>query len=190
MQRSMRAKRRHGYTLVEVMMAIAILAVGATGIMGLQQAATRGNQEANEMGTATRIAEMWLDRFRLDALNWRPGGPGIASVAATFANTQYMRLMPTAGGTGWFVPPAGAGLPAAATLGFNGNPSAGGTMHYCTQAQINWVRPGTTMRADVRVFWRRRQWTSAAGAEVCPLAPNRIDYHMVNATTVLRWTPT
>jgi type IV pilus assembly protein PilV len=184
------AKARAGYTLVEVMLAMAILAIGATGIMSLQQASIRGNQEANSMGTATRISQMWLDRFRLDALNWRQGGVGVVPVAATFANTRYMRGMPAAGGTGWFAPVAAsaAGLPDAVLLGYNGNPTAGGTIHYCTQTQLNWVRPGTTIRADVRVYWRRRQWT-AVGTEVCPVAPDRIDFHMVQASTLLRYTP-
>lgn len=191
--RAHRRSRTQGYTLVEVMMAMAILAVGATGIMSLQTAATRGNQEANEMGTATRISEWWLDRLRLDALNWRIGGAGTLPSPAMFANTQYMRAMPAVGGTPWFVPAAAtaaAGLPDANRLGFNGNPgTAAGTAHFCTQAQLTWVYPGSALRADVRVFWRRRQWTSAAGAEACPAAPDRLDFHMVSASTILRYTP-
>ncbi len=191
--RAHRRSRTQGYTLVEVMMAMAILAVGATGIMSLQTAATRGNQEANEMGTATRISEWWLDRLRLDALNWRLGGPGALPSPAMFANTQYMGAMPAVGGTAWFVPTettAAAGLPDANQLGFNGNPgTAAGTVHFCTQVQLTWVYPGTALRADVRVFWRRRQWTSTAGVAACPEVPPRLDFHVVSASTILRYTP-
>lgn len=184
-----RRSRTGGYTLVEVMMAMAILAVGATGIMSLQTAATRGNQEANEMGTATRISEWWLDRLRLDALNWRIGGPGVLPSPAMMANTVYLNAMPAVGGTGWFVPTAPGALLAGNELGFNGNPAAGaGTVHFCTQAQLTWMYPGTALRADVRVFWRRRQWTSAAGAAACPAVPPRLDFHMVSASTILRYT--
>ena len=172
-------------------MAMAILAIGATGIMSLQQAATRGNEEAAAMGTATRIAEMWLDRLRLDALNWRQGGPGVAALPIAFADTQYLRALPAVGGTPWAFPVAAtaASLPAANQLGWNGNPQGAGPIHFCTQTRFNWVRPGTTLRSDVRVYWRRRQWSSGAGADVCPVNPNRLDYHMVSASTLLRYTP-
>lgn len=185
-----RRSRTDGYTLVEVMMAMAILAVGATGIMSLQTAATRGNQEANEMGTATRISEWWLDRLRVDALNWQIGGPGVLPSPAMFANTLYLDAMPAVGGTGWFAPNEAGVLFAGHELGFNGNPAGGaGIVHFCTHAQLTWVYPGTAMRADVRVFWRRRQWTSAAGAAACPAVPPRLDFHMVSASTILRYTP-
>ena len=183
-----------GYTLVEVMLAVGILAVGATGILGLQGAAIRGNQEANEYATATRTVEMWLDRYRMDSLAWRTGGSGTLPSAALFSATEYMRGMPAAGASGWVAPPAAtAGSFAAATqLSFHGNPSppAGApTPVFCTQANLAWVYDGTAVRVDVRTFWRRRGWQNTEGALNCPVAPNRADYHIVQASTLLRWTP-
>ncbi len=189
-----RSRRRAGYTLVEVMLAVAILAVGATGILGLQTAAIRGNQEANEYATATRTVEMWLDRYRMDALAWRTGGSGTLPSAALFSSTEFMRSMPAAGASGWLAPPAArvASFRPAAQLSFHGNPQApvgAPTPVFCTQSNLSWVYDGTTVRVDVRTFWRRRGWQNSAGALACPNAPSRVDYHIVQASTLIRWTP-
>ncbi|GAB4204172.1 MAG: hypothetical protein OHK0013_18900 [Sandaracinaceae bacterium] len=189
-----RRSRRVGYTLVEVMLAVAVLAVGATAILGLQEAAIRGNQEANEHAVATRIAEMWLDRFRIDALSWTQGGSGVMPSPAMFAQTQFMRAMPAAGSTGFFFPaPATPGtFTPAAALSFQGNPNGAPgspTPIYCTQANLSWVYPGTAIRVDVRVYWPRRSWMAGANRLECPAAPAIDQYHMVSAATVLRWTP-
>jgi type IV pilus assembly protein PilV len=191
--RSRRGARAAGYTLVEVMLAVAVLAVGATAILGLQEAAIRGNQEANEHAIATRIAELWLDRLRLDALSWTQGGAGALPSTAMFAQTQFLNIMPAAGATG-FVPvpePVGAYAPARG-LSFQGNPNAAPgapTPVYCTQMNLAWVYPGTAIRADVRVFWPRRSWINGVTTLDCPAAPALEQYHMVSAATVLRWTP-
>jgi type IV pilus assembly protein PilV len=186
---------RRGYTLVEVMLAIGVMAVGATAILGLQQAAIRGNQEANEYAVATRTAEMWLDRFRLDALSWNQGGAGATAGPGTFAATQFMRMMPPTGATPWFEPvPATAGSYLPATrLAFQGNPSppAGSPGPvYCTQAQLSWVYPATAIRVDVRVFWMRRGPGAAAVINCAnPPDPTGVTHRVVAASTVIRWTP-
>lgn len=189
-----RAASVAGYTLVEVMLAVAILAVGATGILGLQAAAIRGNQEANEFATATRTVELWLDRYRMDALAWRTGGAGTLPSSALFASTEFMQAMPTVGSSGWVAPPAArpGSFGPATQLSFHGNPSAAPgapTPVYCTQANMSWVYDGTAVRIDVRTFWRRRGWQNTEGALNCPAAPNRSDYHIVQASTLVRWTP-
>lgn len=189
----MRTRKNEGYTLVEVMMAVAILAVGATGILGLQGMAIRGNQEANEYATATRTVEMWLDRYRMDALAWRSGGPGVLASPVLMASTELMTAMPAAGGTGWHFPTTtSAAFPAATQLSFHGNPRAAPgapTPIFCTQANLQWLYDATALRVDVRTFWRRRGVASGATTLTCPAVPNRLDYHIVAGSTLVRWTP-
>lgn len=188
-----RRRSRAGFNLVEVMMAVAILAVGATGILGLQTAAIRGNQEANEYATATRTVEFWLDRYRLDALAWRQGGSGTLPSPVLLANTELLRVIPAAGGTGWIVPTTTSPtFPAASQLSFNGNPlppPGAPTPIFCTQSNLRWVYDATAIRVDVRTFWRRRGYTATATALACPAAPDRVNYHIVQASTLVRWTP-
>jgi len=152
--------RRRGFTLIEVAMAMAIMTVGAVGIMALQQASTRGNQTARQTSTATEVNRVWLERFRRDALMWNNPQPGGRAM------TQYLTLLPAGpGATGWFVPtPADVNESYAFdwfgrdTRNFDavnvgsGNPRAA---HYCTQAQLTWVVPERVARADVRTWWWR-----------------------------------
>lgn len=190
-----RVGARLGFNLVEVMMAVAILAVGATGILGLQTAAIRGNQEANEYATATRTVELWLERYRLDALAWRQGGAGTLPSPVLLANTELLRVMPAVGGTGWIEPTmTSPAFPAASRLSFNGNPlpaPGAPTPIFCTQANLRWVYDATAIRVDVRTLWRRRAYTSTATTLVCPGAGvvDRLTYHMVQASTLVRWNP-
>lgn len=176
-------------------MALGILAVGATGIIGLQQATIRGNQEANEFATATRTAEMWLDRYRMDALAWRSGGSGTLPSPVLFSATELMQGMPAVGSTGWHFPAAvrPGSFPPASQLSFHGNPSpapGSPTPIFCTQANLTWVYDATAIRVDVRVAWRRRGFAAAgATALACPAAPDRRDYHFVQASTLVRWNP-
>jgi hypothetical protein len=60
---------------------------------------------------------------------------------------------------------------------------------FCTQSRLRWVYDGTAIRVDVRTFWRRRGPTSTEGALVCPDAPDRLNYHVVQGSTLVRWTP-
>jgi type IV pilus assembly protein PilV len=186
-----RRRSRAGFNLVEVMMAVAILAVGATGILGLQTAAIRGNQEANEFATATRTVELWIDRYRLDALAWRQGGPGVLPGPAILANTELLQAVTVT--PGWQVPTTTSlTFPAASQLSFNGNPNpapGAPVPVFCTQSRLRWVYDGTAIRVDVRTFWRRRGPTSTDGALVCPDAPDRLNYHVVQGSTLVRWTP-
>ena len=59
-----------GYTLVEVMAAIAIMGAGLLGIISLQGAAVAANSRANQITIATNLARRWQDRLR------RGGGSG------------------------------------------------------------------------------------------------------------------
>ncbi len=193
-RRRFAAGARAGYTLVEVMLALGVLAVGATAILGLQQAAIRGNQEANEYATATRVAELWLERFRMDSLSWTTGGSNAVPSPTLLANTQLMQGLTGPGTTGWFQPvvAAPAAFPAASQLSMHGNPlpAPGPPIPvFCTQANLTWVYNSTALRADVRVFWPRRDWIAGANRLGCPAVPDPFQYHMVSASTLLRWTP-
>ncbi|MCS6857819.1 MAG: prepilin-type N-terminal cleavage/methylation domain-containing protein [Deltaproteobacteria bacterium] len=186
--------RGHGFNLVEVMVAVGVLAVGATGILGIQVAAIRGNQEAQEMATASRIVEMWLERFRLDALGWGPGG------VAGLANASYLRAIPATGTTGWFEPvstnPAFRfPLPDAHVLPYTGNPSAApGAPQpvFCTQVNLQWVYNGSAIRVDVRTYWRKRGPAGVRGPLACNAGREAIDltqFHVVRGSTLVRWNP-
>jgi prepilin-type N-terminal cleavage/methylation domain-containing protein len=146
-----RKRRREGYTLIEVMMAIAIMMVGAVGIMALQKATVLGTSEANEHSIATAITRTWIERIRQDAISWQT--PGAAGVAGT----TFLSAAPAAETTegDWLSPvPAVAGR----SHGFDafGNDTvAAGSMKYCTNVRYMWLGGQTAMRVDVRTWWHR-----------------------------------
>lgn len=193
--------RRSGYTLVEVMMAIAIMTAGTVGVFSLQRAAAVGNLEARQMSTATMIARTWLERLKRDALRWTAGSTSAAGVNLT--GTTYLASVPApATAPTWFTPVPPSLLVESYAFDHYGRdvtpPSA--LIAYCAQMRLSWVYPGQTIRGDVRVWWHRHSSGSdtnvgdASAYLNCGVGNeaaigNDVRVRMVNATTLIRWVP-
>jgi prepilin-type N-terminal cleavage/methylation domain-containing protein len=160
-----RSAKKRGYTLVEVMVAIAVMAIGVTGILSMQNAAVLANRRAQEVTMATSLARRWQEILRTDALGWnRPSQR--STVADLGSDTRHLcGLVGCGGGAGqvdqWFVP--------AATLP-NESPAydhwgrevavAAPEAKYCVNVRLNWLRQPSlnpvdqgVIRAEVRVWW-------------------------------------
>ena len=72
MTKAARAARRtsRGYTMIEVLMGMAILAVGASGVVALQKVTVLGVTHGRNINTATSIAAAHLEAMRADAQRW------------------------------------------------------------------------------------------------------------------------
>ncbi|MBC7170925.1 MAG: prepilin-type N-terminal cleavage/methylation domain-containing protein [Polyangiaceae bacterium] len=197
-----RKKQRAGFTLLEVMIAVGLMTVGALAIMAMQQAATRGNIEARQIGTATDITSRWVERLRREAIGWNQTGETVPAAAGTLAaingapNTWFRAPAATFAGD---VGPAfdWMGLPLA-------NP-AGQAISYCTFVRLRWVSTGSSMRADVLTWWHRRGAggdpaisdlslfaNCGEGVEanvIANLGSSTTVLRSVSASTLLRWTP-
>ena len=68
--RTKTSKSESGYSLIEVMMALAILAVGTTGVIALQKVSLVGNTNARMGDAARQVAGTWVERLKADALTW------------------------------------------------------------------------------------------------------------------------
>jgi len=153
----MRARPARGYTVVEVMMALAVLTLGAGGVIAMQKATLVANTNARNLVAANAVAQAWVERLRVDALAWNePGGvPDLGN------DTLWLKSV----GNGWFTPPASqtpglpSGAPQADVMGsdvFAGDPSAPA---FCTQMRL--VRISTdpnssffrVIRVEVAVYW-------------------------------------
>ncbi len=196
-----------GFTLIEVMMALAVMTVGAVGLLSLQSATTRGNAEARAMTVANQVNQLWLERLRRDALRWTSPDP---TALRSAAGPRFLRNAPLPGGgwSGWFAPVDPApepGAPVSAGFDYRGIDTLDpNEMAYCTHVNLRWVDPGQTLRADVRTFWHRRgHGTDAAfsdlrlfrgcavGAEdgvTAELDSPAPRLHAVRGSVVLRWT--
>ena len=63
-------KASRGYSIIEVMMAMAILAVGTTGVIALQKVSLVGNTNARVADAARQVAGTWVERLKTDSLTW------------------------------------------------------------------------------------------------------------------------
>jgi len=189
-----------GYTLIEVMMAIAVMTIGAVGIMALTQASTRGNLEARQITTATQIANLWVERIKRDSLNWNVGGSTAA--AADLTRTRYLGAVPAPAATPAWGTPTGVPIGESFAFDFTGRDTAAAAeQEYCVNTRMQWVFPGQAIRADVRVWWHRRgvgdpnsadgriyrSPICGIGSEAAITGDNRL--RSVYASTVVRWVP-
>jgi prepilin-type N-terminal cleavage/methylation domain-containing protein len=176
--RSARLRSQRGYTLIEVMVAIAISAIGISGIVAMQSATARSNQDAHETQVATMFARTWIERIKRDAVMWTAAGnpaPGVIFAGRNLglANSGNYFVPDAPNNDAWGVPIPMAGAPESPGANFHGVdvgaqdrllPGApvvqNADIYYCVNtkfAQIHVVGGLTNaMRADVRVWWSRK----------------------------------
>jgi type IV pilus assembly protein PilV len=145
---------------MEVMMSLAILGIGASGVIAVQKATLLANTNAKNLATANFIAESWIERLRTDALQWNdPAGvPDLAS------DTQFLKVASV--NPVWVIPPtvvpiggSDADVVGAEKLPTDPTPIAASA--FCTQLRLTLFDPNTLssyrklIRTEVRVIWAR-----------------------------------
>ena len=196
-----RRRQGRGFTLVEVMMAIAVMTVGAVAIFSMQSIAAEGSRRSRQVSTATEVNRFWLERVKLEALRWGP--------ESTIA-IPWLKQIPTAGGDPgtWFLPEevgAGTSLITAASdwygvpMAIPGGPGVA-PADYCTS--LRWTRMATgtdeLARLDVRTWWHRPSRTAGVTVSGCAdgdaeqaalttALANIRDFGVVYSSTVIRW---
>jgi Tfp pilus assembly protein PilV len=193
------AKRRNrAYTVLEVMIALALLTVGGAGVVAMQKTAVLGNARARDLATANAIAATWAERLRADALQWTDIG-GVNYLD----NTRWLKVVgkdfPTIAGNEnvWIRPTEDAATGVWYQANVQGlDTSVAAEAAFCTNIRLVQLLP-TMIRAEIRVFWLRNQGggTAVANTALCSNAAAyltavgsaRDKYHFVYvATSVLR----
>jgi type IV pilus assembly protein PilV len=161
MSRQIRALGRtvaRGYTIVELLMSLSVLAIGVSGVIAMQKVTISSNRHAKELAVATRIAEAWADQLAMDGMLW--------TTSQGRSNTEWLKLADPAKTIEWF-PPAHS-----TTRGFGSAFDALGApvnatvapqlAHFCAHIRFAYLHSDTAptagngvIRAQVRVFWRR-----------------------------------
>ena len=157
-------------------MSLAILGIGASGVVAVQKATLLANTSAKNLATANFIAESWMERLRVDALQWNEP----AGVPDLVSDTQWLRL--ASENPVWVTPatvlPFGAAdADVTGADNFVTDPAPFAASAFCTHLRLTQFNPATLptyrklIRAEVRVIWAR------AGAPLdCPtLNPDDID---------------
>ena len=201
---SVMAKRRsraraRGYTVVEVLSAMTLFAIGAAGVIGMQRVTIQGGVDARNFDLGSNIAREWQHRLQRDALLWTQ--PNSAVSATNLATTRW--LGPANIDNQWRVPapgPAGAAEPGYAAafdiFGHDVAPDSPNRM-FCVQYRLGWIAnsnngtsPTAIIRAEVRVFWSRLEFGLPNCAETTvEAAATRNQYHFVNLATAIRGNP-
>ncbi len=168
----LRSTVRRGYTVVEVMMALSVLSIGATGIVAMQKVTLLGNTRARDLATASAIASGWIERLRADGARWTFNG---TTLTTTLASTQYLSLpqgvwsRPAVGGVGM--------TGASSTTDVKGMDTAVvGETAFCVNIRMQTMvnnpaancapLPATcpsAIRAEVRVYWLRLHTALVSG---------------------------
>jgi prepilin-type N-terminal cleavage/methylation domain-containing protein len=195
--------QRRGYTMVELVMAMGIFAIGITGVAAMQTATSASNRHAKNLAIASAIAKTWQEELAIDAVRWDMNNPLVGAL-----NTTWIR---TATGN-WALPANNAAVtmgPAFDAIGNFTNVVADTAfcVHIRLTPLLQTTPPtptGTLMRAEVRVLWPKlgANWTEV---NFCTLLPNQFrafnaaataagntevdNFHFVYATSALRENP-
>lgn len=191
---------KRGYTLMEVTVAMTVIAILSAGVVATQNAAMIGGMQARRMDIASKVADTWIERLRADALNWTIDNnittPNHLWIKSTNLTAAADPIDPA---TGW-VRPSGATViigesPFFDSIGREVVGSAASIQPiFCTNIRLESVRynelgvaPANTVaiRAEVRVFFRKDMGTQAAGCDV-PAAVDDPAMQFIYASTVIR----
>lgn len=192
-RRGARAKR--GYTAVELVLSLAVLAVGSAGIITMQRVTAEANRHAKSLAVATHIAQSWLDQLVADSSLWQASGD--------LTQTTWLKEVTR---TGWFRPTHDAGRDWGDAFDVLGNPltladvAARGA--FCSDLRLVRLYPDSTptlpgtglIRAEVRVYWLRDATPDVAGIpnQPCGWTPAQVDnasslraFHFVFMSTAI-----
>ncbi len=151
--------KRAGFTLIEVMMAIAIMTVGAVGIMSLQQAATSANIQSHHMMVANEATRVWLERLRRDGLRW-----GFSpAVAPSVMDTEYLASaasLAVGDVSAWEALTPSSTVESWAFDYRGMDTRSTSDWVYCTNVRFAWTVGQGAVRTDVRTWWNRYSLSS------------------------------
>jgi prepilin-type N-terminal cleavage/methylation domain-containing protein len=194
---------RLGFTAIEVMLSLTVLAIGTAGVIAMQTTTIDGNYDARRLDVANGVLRLWAERLRRDGMLWTlpnpesplPTSDNRVANALLLANVDASPL-----NASWHLPIAREGdtvplMPKADLLGRDILATDATTPPmFCTQVRLAWLQTGSLMRADVRVFWPRGTASMddcvadpPAGWETLPATINK--YHFVYGVTAIRRNP-
>lgn len=189
-----------GYTMVELLMAITIFAIGVAGIISMQKVVAASNQHAKRLAIATHIAEAWQHQLAADASAWNHPSPN-DSAPDIGSDTAWLNVVTSNEGE-WVMPvwsPERRFGPAFDALGEVVDPTTNlPQAQFCTHIQLSWLYPEVSgnglIRTEVRVFWLREDMGGTVNAlQLCDPntdpaliggAPDR--YHFVYETSAVK----
>lgn len=134
----------HGFTLIEVIIAMTVMLIGMLGVMGMQYYAIAGNASSRELRAATTLSTDMMEQLRGTPYNNMVSGTNAPPVSTTgTAGITFTRT--------WWV------INNCSELRGNGTSCAPGNVPLCLQT------PGTTPATEVSAMRVRTCWTDKNG---------------------------
>jgi len=185
-----RRSRPSGFTLLEVMMALAVMTIGGSALIGMQAMTARFNTQSRQTAIATDIAQTWAERLKQDAVSWNLTDPqGLVSTTWILDNAVGFNqwMMPVAAQMPVALPWR---TPAFDRYGRDVDPTVVADIFYCVAYRFNPVVPALgartpSMRVDIRVFWPR-EGTGSVGTCIPGVGMVGANYHSVGLPIVVR----
>jgi hypothetical protein len=147
-----RRRRQAAYTAVEVLMSLAVLAVGVVGIIATEKVTLAANVHAKNLAIATHIGQSWLGMLEAEAALWGRDG--------SLSRTTWLEQ--GAGLATWFRPTYNNELVFGPAFDALGNPlrqQDEDNSKFCVDVRLAPLTSnnngGGLMRAEVRVIWLR-----------------------------------
>lgn len=181
-----------GFTLVELMMSLAILAVGVSGIIAMQKVTAMSNLHSKGLATATQIASSWQNQLLLDGSLWRKNAE-----LPTSTWLYQIGTYPDA----WFRPAYNPVRQFGPGFDALGNPVSDMALaRFCVHLLLTPVtstaidNPGNgIIRATIRVFWPRVQASHPAAFcgsdDLVAIGNDLSNYHFAYQTLAIRVNP-
>ncbi|MCL2822512.1 MAG: prepilin-type N-terminal cleavage/methylation domain-containing protein [Polyangiaceae bacterium] len=150
-------RKQRGSTIIEVLMAITVLAIGASGVIAMQKVAVSANRNSRNIAVANEIARTWLERTRADAILWNY--PLNSPMSDLEADTLWLRRVTNdePAFAPWFRPVDAIGICGIHDVFGRDEPCSVGEDSqgpYCVNMRLSWIRSTErSMRVEVRVFW-------------------------------------
>ncbi len=151
--------RRHasGYTVVELMMSLAVFATGVTGVIAMERATVTSNQLSKNVAIANGVAQAWLSALATDATLW--------TSTSDVSKTNWLASIAAADDL-WQLPTYNPTLQLGSQFDGFGSPVQTNGI-FCAQIRLTWlygdqsaqqatgVKGNGLIRTEVRVFWPR-----------------------------------
>jgi len=190
--RSRRGKSRRSqraYTIVELMMALAIFAVGITGVISMQKVTSSSNGHAKNLAIASHIAQSWLDALTVDATQWGQNDAGRTNT--TWLKTGDIQSPPV-----WVVPAAQGTTFGPGFNALGSYTATAGDIAFCTNVRLSpliTTAGSQLIRTEVRVFWQKEGGGPLGVATLCALSVATVEagtdrFHLVYKSSAVRQT--
>lgn len=152
-----RRSSRDGFTLLEVMLALAVLMIGVMGVISLQRATIHANYDARATSIATVNMARWAGILRRSALIWTDSTGSTTTV-------PYLSKVDT----GWFIPQPDNGAADDYGMDWYGQPtSTAADVRFCTLVRLQSLTQNQSIRAEIITFWARQgQNVNTAGSQL------------------------